>query len=366
MLAWILSYWWLLLVESLVLSGVVGLVALGAPRLVAGHPRSLAHLKASMAVTALAIFLGGVGLIVGVSELLSAYMGYGSLGSGMVVGISVFVALLMIAQWLFSPFIINAVYRVRPPETPYEMGLQTELERIARSSGVKPPKLVISRLSVPNAFAYGSPLAGNYVAVTQGLLRTMPREEVIAVLGHEVGHLKHRDVAWILSLSLIPLAVYFIGRSLIWAGLLGGGRRDERSSPLILLAIGIALVAAGALFRFLIAHFNRLREYYADAHSALVTGQPRLLQRALTRIYATIKSRPDLVEELSSSSHFSQLFIVAPLIEVSGGFYVDIDELVERVKQEEPSPLEEIFSTHPPVPKRLRFLDALAIRVLNG
>jgi heat shock protein HtpX len=193
----------------------------------------------------------------------------------------------------------------------------------------------------------------------------MPREEVIAVLGHEVGHLKHRDVAWILSLSLIPLAIYFIGRALIWAGFMSGGRREERSNPMILLAIGVALVAAGALFRFLIAHFNRLREYYADAHSALVTGQPRLLQRALTRIYVIIKSRPDIAAELSSHNHFAaQLFIVAPLVELSGGFYVDIDEVVERIKAQNPDPIEEVFSTHPPIPKRLRFLDAISARLL--
>ncbi len=364
MLAWIISYWWLLLIESLVLAGIVGVIALSAPRLVSSHPKSLTQLKISMTVTALAIFLGGVGLIVGVSKLLAAYFGYGAMGTGMVAGIAVFVALLMIVQWLFSPYIINAIYRTRPPETHYEISLQNELERIARSSSVKPPKLRISPLSVPNAFAYGSPLTGNYVAVTQGLLQSMPREEVIAVLGHEVGHLKHRDVAWILSLSLIPLAIYFIGRALIWAGFMSGGRREERSNPMILLAIGVALVAAGALFRFLIAHFNRLREYYADAHSALITGQPRLLQRALTRIYVTIKSRPDIAAEHLSHNHVAQLFIVAPLVELSGGFYVDIDEVVEKIKAQNTDPIEEVFSTHPPIPKRLRFLDAISARLL--
>ncbi|WP_460125498.1 zinc metalloprotease HtpX [Stetteria hydrogenophila] len=353
----------MLLVESLALSAAVGLVTLGAPRFVSSHPKSLRHLKASMAVTALAVFLGGLALIVGVSEFIASYYGYHAAGSTLVAGVAVFLAILMILQWLFSPYLINAVYRTRPPRTSYEVGLQVELERIARSSGVKPPRLRIAPLWAPNAFAYGSPLAGNYVAVTQGLLESLPREEVIAVLGHEVGHLKHRDVAWILSLSLIPLAVYFLGRSLLWAGLLGGGRREERSSPLVLLAVGVALITVSILFRFIVAHFNRLREYYADAHSALVTGQPRLLQRALARIHLAIRGRPEVREELQSHSLALQLFIVAPLIELSGGFYVDIDELVEELKRVEPDPLEELFSTHPPVPKRLKFLDALSARL---
>ena len=364
-LGWIVAYWWVLLIESLVLAGLVGLVSLAAPRLIAGHPTSLARLKASMAATALAVFLGGVALIVGVAELLGSYYGYPGSGTGLAALVAVGVALFMIVQWLLSPYIINLVYRTRPP-TAAERWLEAELERLARASGIKTPKLRIAPMSAPNAFAYGSPLAGSYVAVTEGLLRIMPREEVVAVLGHEVGHLKHRDVAWILALSLIPVAVYYLGRILLWAGMAGGGRKEERgANPLVLLAIGLALVAAGILFKFLIAHFNRLREYYADAHSALTLGTPRPLQRALARIHTTIHSSPRLLEELTSKEHMAQLFIVAPFVEVSGGFYYDIDYIVERLKYEEPSPVEELFSTHPPVPKRLRFLDALAAERLG-
>ncbi len=359
--AWIAAYWWVLLLESLLLAGLVGLVALAAPRLVASHPTSLARLKASMAVTALAVFLGGIALIVGVSSLLGSYYGYTGIGGGLATVVAVGVALFMAAQWLFSPYIINLVYRTRPP-TAAERWVEVELERIARASGVRRPKLRIAPMSAPNAFAYGSPLAGNYVAVTEGLLRMMPREEVVAVLGHEVGHLKHRDVAWILALSLIPVAIYYLGRILLWASLAGAGRRDERgANPLLLIAVGVALIAAGILFKFLIAHFNRLREYYADAHSALTLGNPRPLQRALARIHAAIHASPRIREELTSKEHMAQLFIVAPLVELYGGFYYDVDYMVERLKRAEPSPLEELFSTHPPVPKRLRFLDALAL-----
>ena len=346
--------------ESLIVAGIIGVLALNAHRLIGDTPRGMAALKASMAITAIATFIGYIGLLVGVGKLLSAYTGSQTSAEMLVWGATIISVLLIGVQWLFSPYLINIFYRTRPPQSRDELLLQEELKRIAEISGVKPPRLRIADLSMPNAFAYGSPLAGSYVAVTRGLLRSMPLEEVRAVLGHEVGHLKHRDVSWLLALSLVPLAIYFIGRALIWSGFLGGSSR-ERGSPLALVAIGAALVAASILFRFLVAHFNRLREYYADAHGAMVSGGPRYMQRALARLDYLYRSNPALVEEAKSNETAAMLFIVAPLIELSGGFLYDIDSYVDRLKRVEPNPLEELFSTHPPIPKRIRFLDRLAL-----
>ncbi len=355
------AYWWLMLIEGIIVGVIIGILALAAPKLVRDNPKSLSHLKISMAFTALAIFLAGVGLLLGISNIIARYYGVAGGGTGLALGAAFFVALLMIFQWLFSPHIINLVYRTRPPQSFAEKELEVELQRLARVSNVKTPKLRIAEVNIPNAFSYGSPLTGNYVAVTRGLMRTMPKEEIRAVLGHELGHLRHRDVTWILALSLIPLAVYYLGRILIWSSFFSAGYGDEEGeeSSLILMAIGALLIVAGILFKFLVAHFNRLREYYADAHSAFVTGNPRLLQRALARLHMAIKSDPRAAKEAMKSSIISQLFIVAPLIEIQGGFFYDIDSVVENLKKEEPSAVQELFSDHPPIPKRLRFLDAL-------
>ena len=360
MIGFIFAWWWLLLVESLIVAVVIGLLALNAHRLIGGTPRGLMALKSSMALTAFATFIGYVALIVGVSRLIASYTGSTASANMIVYGAIVLSIILIGLQWLFSPYLINLFYRTRPPETREELMLQDELRRIAEASGIKPPRLRIADLAMPNAFAYGSPIAGSYVAVTRGLLRLMPPEEVRAVLGHEVGHLKHRDVSWLLALSLVPLAIYFIGRTLIWSGFLGGDSR-ERNSPMLLVAIGAALIAASILFRFLVAHFNRLREYYADAHGAMVSGSPRYMQRALARLDYAFRRDQSLVEEARNSQMAAMLFIVAPLIELSGGFLYDIDAYVDRLKNTEPSPIEELFSTHPPIPKRLRFLDRLAL-----
>ncbi|MDM7274821.1 MAG: zinc metalloprotease HtpX [Thermoprotei archaeon] len=362
LLGFMWAYWWLLIVESIVFAGIVGLLALNADRIVGDAPRSLASLRAGMGLTLLFMVSAYVFTMILIVKFFEWYSGSAVEGQTMVLTASVLAFLLIFFQWLISPFIINIAYKARPPSTPYEEQFAKEVERLANLSGMKPPKFVIADVDFPNAFAYGSPIAGSYVAVTRGLLRMLSRDEVVAVLGHEVGHLKHRDVSWILALSIIPLAVYFIGRILLWSGLLGGGG-NRRGSPIYLAAFGAALIAAGVLFRVLIAHFNRLREYYADAHSAIVTGRPRDLQRALTRLHLAYSRDPSISEEARNNSVASMLFIVAPLIEIHGGFFYDIDYQVERLKSVKTNALMELFSTHPPVPKRLRFLDRVALRI---
>ncbi len=359
MIGFILAYWWIMLIESVVIAGILGFLYLGADKIVGKEPNNLTQLRASMILTGIVSFIAYLSIIVGLSKFLG-----GSSANAIVVFAAGLSFLMLFAQWLLGPYLINAMYRTRPPQTGYERELSIYLKRIAEQSGIKPPKLRIVDTEMPNAFAYGSPLAGNYVAVTSGLLNIAERDEIVAVLGHEVGHLKHRDVAWILALSIIPVMIYFIGRSLIYAGMLGGSSsRREGNGGLYLMLIGLALLAAGVLFKFLIAHFNRLREYYADAHSALVTGSPDSLQRALAKIHLTLKGNPRIAQTAQKSSFTAPLFIVAPLIEIQGGFFTDIDYIVESLKREQTSAFEELLSTHPPVPKRLRFLDKIKTRI---
>jgi len=378
------AYWWLWIVSSIVVGGVTAVIALTAPRLVGPEPRSLAHLRTSMALTAIAIILAGFGIFVGTAWLIGYLMGYPIGGAGIVMAAVILTVILILFQWLLSPLFINLVYRARPPRTPEEKRYEEMLKEVARSSGIKPPKLRIAEVDVPNAFCYGSPLSGSYVAVTRGLLNLMPDEEVKAVLGHEVGHLRHRDVSWLLALSVIPLAVYYLGQMLVWSGFFGGAyeeRRGGANGGVILMLIGAVLMAAGVVFRFLVGNFNRLREYYADANAAMVTS-PRSIQRALARLYVAMKGERYLAHQVNStsSSMLKMLFIVAPLVEIHGGFLyepshrwgpwrrspdlgryrsIDIDSIVESVKREKTSATEEVFATHPPIPKRLRFIDNL-------
>ncbi|MEN2999417.1 MAG: M48 family metalloprotease [Acidilobaceae archaeon] len=262
------AQWWILIIEALALAGVVALLALSADRIVGDAPRSLLSLRFSMGLTLIFMISAYVGLMILAGRLL----GYGS--ESLVIVATVMAFLLVALQWLISPFLINLAYHTRPPANAEEQFYASEAARLAKLSGMSPPKFVIAEVDFPNAFAYGSPISGNYVAVTRGLLRSMTREEVIAVIGHEVGHLKNRDVTWILALSIIPIAVFFIGRALIYAGVLGGSS-ERRANPVYLIAIGAVFVAAGVLFQFLIAHFNRLREYYVYGRLCHRDGQPQ-------------------------------------------------------------------------------------------
>ena len=138
-------------------------------------------------------------------------------------GILGFVVAFHFFQWLIGPYIINAIYSVReirPREYPW---LHRVVERLSKRSGLeRPPKLMLAEIDIPNAFAYGSPLTGNMVAVTRGLLNTLDESEVEAVLGHEIGHLKHKDVIVMMMVSLIPAIIYYIGYSLYMSGWFGG------------------------------------------------------------------------------------------------------------------------------------------------
>ncbi|MGC9112325.1 M48 family metalloprotease [Acidilobus sp.] len=391
--AFMMAYWWLLILTSIAAGGAVALMAAIAPKAIKGEPKSLASLRASMAITAVAIVLAGVSVFVGVAELIGYIFGYSLAGSYLVMTAVIFTFFIILIQWLLSPLFINLVYRTHPPRTDEERRYQAMLEEVARRSHIRTPKLRIAETNMPNAFSYGSPLSGSYVAVTRGLLNLMPDDEVEAVLGHEVGHLRHRDVSWILALSVIPLAVYYLGQMLIWSGFFGGGGGEGRdrgsgaNGGILLMLVGMLLVVVGVVFRFLVGNFNRLREYYADANSAVVTS-PRKIQRALARLHIAVEGNNYFKHQVNSSgsSMFKALFIVAPFVEISGGFLYepdedawpwrrrrepdlsryrdyDVDQLIEKIKNEKTDPVAEMFATHPPIPKRLRFIDNIKYSV---
>ena len=271
-------------------------------------------------------------------------------------GIIGFVVFFHIIQWLAGPHLVNAVYRVKPAD-PREFGwLHDTVRRLAEASRLKRvPKLMVAEIDVPNAFAYGSPTTGPMVAVTRGLVRSLPKEEVEAVIGHELGHLKHRDVVVMMAISIIPAVIYYLGYMLYISGWFGGyGYRGERGNGGLLLLIGIALIVASFIFNLFVFYMSRLREYYADAHAATVVRDgARKLQRALVRIMqASGRLR---TQELSKYSEFKAFFIADPEkpLRVVG----DVDRIVEELKRQKASVWSELFSTHPHPAKRLRHLD---------
>lgn len=326
------------------------------------EPKSGVRVPAKIRPSLLKLRLSMIGVwaaITGLATLiLTAILLYLGMPIYGIYGILGFVIVFHFFQWLIGPYIINAIYSVRevkPHEYPW---LHRIVEKLSKRSGLeKPPKLMLAEIDIPNAFAYGSPLTGNMVAVTRGLLNTLDESEVEAVLGHEIGHLKHKDIIVMMMVSLIPAIIYYVGYSLYMSGWFGGySEREEGGGAGLILIIGILLIVVSYIFNLFVFYMSRLREYYADSHSAMVAENgARNLQRGLVKIMmATGRLRKYLRGR--SYGQLKMFFIADPDLGVRR-FRGNIEELVEEIKREKPSVLAELFSTHPHPAKRLRFLD---------
>src|SRR3990172_6272243 len=222
--------------------------------------------------------------------------------------IGIFVVVLNIAQWLMSPYLVGWIYKVK--EMPQNENLQVHqmVSDLSRTRGISAPPLMLSQLPLPNAFAYGSPLSGSRIAVTQGLLKTLDEGEVEAVIGHELGHLRHRDVQVMMVVSFLPALFYYIGFSLMWSG----NSRDKNGSGNNAL-FGIAFMAFSWILNMFILYLRRLREYYADRHSvSVVENGAQKLSSGLAKIVHATQRMSRTKKETQNLNAFKALFIADP------------------------------------------------------
>lgn len=309
--------------------------------------------------------LGTTTLLIAISTLFMAIL-LSLIGALNIASLLFMVIAFNIGQWLIAPYLIDALYRTEEiPDGKH--WLSEVVKRLSARSGLKPPKLMLANIPIPNAFAYGSPLSGPKVAVTRGLLNALDREEVEAVIGHELGHLKHRDVQFMMFLSVLPAIFYYLGYSLMYSSWYGGYRDRERgSSPAIL--IGMVSIAIYWILNLIVLGLSRLREYYADAHSvSVVDDGRRKLSEALAKI-VTFTGRGAAGRTDGAYGSFKCLFITDPdraaedLREVSMIWGLRDEELVREVLSREITIFDrivELFSTHPNIVKRLRAIQSL-------
>ena len=280
--------------------------------------------------------------------------------------LGVFIVLFNMGQWLFAPYLIDAIYHVREVSRSDDSELYGMVETLSKKSGIKMPKVMVAKMPLPNAFAYGSPIAGTRVAVTTELRRTLESEEVEAVIGHELGHLKHRDVQVMMFVSLLPALFLWIGYSMLLSGY---GRRGERGGGAAL--IGMASILLYWILTLFTLHLSRLREYYADRHSAAIVEEgPRKLSEGLAKIVHSTRKMRRKRRNMGSLSSFKALFIADPdraesdavSIMHSGAFMAD-QRLVQEVLSRKVTTFDrvvELLSSHPNIVKRLRALEELA------
>jgi len=279
--------------------------------------------------------------------------------------IGVFVVVINIAQWLLAPYLIDAMYRVKEATPSEHPELHSMVERLSQKSGIKKPRVMIANIPVPNAFAYSSPIAGSRVAVTSQLLNTLDEGEVEAVLGHELGHLKHKDVQTMMFVSILPAIFLYIYYSMLMSSWYGRSReRDSGSAAVLIGFVSLMMYMVLSLFTL---YLSRLREYFADRHSATIVDEgPRKLSEALAKIQHSTGRMKRVNRQAGSFSSFKALFISDPdraetdaasLAQARG--YATDQRLVEEVLRRQVTPadrLMELFSTHPNIVKRLRAL----------
>ncbi len=316
------------------------------------------RLKLSMLMASIGIIL--LGLAVG---LVVANLVFGaSFGVSLIMGILSFIVVLNVIQWLFGPYLIQATYHTHEvsPSDPQYSWLYSIVAEAASYNRISMPKVFIADVPFPNAFAYGSPIAGRRIAFTMPILRLLNREELLAVTGHELGHLKHRDVEVMLAVGLIPALIFYLGYWLFWGGMFGEGNgRNNNAGSLFL--IGIALVAVSYLFQFLVLFINRMREAYADVNSAsTVPGGADNLQMALAKL--TLSTDPRALEKYKKKNGVngqvsSMLFFNSPTNEEIPTD--DARELVEIWKHTKVSPLADFFMDHPHPAKRIQLLEKM-------
>jgi len=283
--------------------------------------------------------------------------------------IGIFVVVLNIAQWLLSPYLVGWIYKVK--EMPQNENLQIHqmITDLSQKSGISKPKLMLSQIPLPNAFAYGSPLTGSRVAVTQGLLKNLDDGEVEAVLGHELGHLKHRDVQVMMVVSFLPALFYYIGYTLMLSGMFGGGQRKNEGGGNNAL-FGIAFMAFSWILTLFTLYLSRLREYYADRHSAqIVENGAQKLSTGLVTIVQESKHTGKQRDGKKSNSSYKALFIADPdrvnadASELNANHITNKQDLLRETLAKKPTSIDnfaEVFSTHPNIIKRLRALQELS------
>lgn len=213
-----------------------------------------------------------------------------------------------------------------------EPGLHAMVSEVAAQSKMPKPRVFVIQTNSPNAFATGRNPEHAVVAVTTGIRRILNERELRAVLGHEMGHVRNRDILTSSIVATLAGAISMIGQVLMFSSLFGGGR--DRNPLLMIIGILIAPIAASMIQ----VGISRQREYAADATGAEVTGDPLALASALAKLEQGVQQAP--MKDTPAQESVSALYIVKPFAGMGG--------------------MSRLFSTHPPTAQRIERLQKMA------
>ncbi len=255
--------------------------------------------------------------------------------NGMIIAFGLAVLMNFFSYW-FSDKIVLAMYRAKEASPQDYPKIHRIVQNLATKADIPKPKIFIIPIETPNAFATGRSPAHASIAVTEGIMRILSDDELEGVISHELSHVHNRDTLIMTVVATVAGAIYMISDMARWAAIFGGvGGRDsdrEGGNPITLLIIAILAPIVAMLIQLAI---SRSREYMADESGAKLCGRPLSLANALRKLYNYSRQVP-----MQANPTTAHLFIVNPL--TGGGFT-------------------NLFSTHPPIERRIARLEELAI-----
>ncbi len=252
--------------------------------------------------------------------------------SGMTIALGFALVMNMVTYW-FSDKIVLKMYGAQQVTEAEAPELYSIVRTLAHKAGLPMPKVYIIDGDSPNAFATGRNPSHAAVAVTSGIMRILSRDELSGVIGHELAHVKHRDILIGTIAATIAGAISYLSQMAQWAMIFGGRSDDEGrgGNPIAALVMMIVGPIAALLIQMAI---SRSREYAADQGGARIAGNPLFLAGALKKLHIASQRIP-----LEANPATAHMFIVSPL---SGGGILSL------------------FSTHPPIEERVTRLEAMA------
>ncbi|PIQ88061.1 MAG: peptidase [Candidatus Omnitrophica bacterium CG11_big_fil_rev_8_21_14_0_20_43_6] len=270
---------------------------------------------------------------------------------------------MMLIQYLLGPKTVEWSMRVKYIKREENPRLFQMVESLSMRANIPMPRIGIAQIEIPNAFAFGRSIRDGRVCVTSGIVNLLDEEELKAVLGHELSHLKNRDVLTITLLSVIPMVMYRIA----WQFLFYGRRRNERGGNTML--IGLVAFLFYFVTNLLVLYASRIREYFADRGSVLLGNQPKALASSLFKLaYGSARLKPESLKEaeglkaffINDPSKARKEFLELSQLDLDKSGSLDSSELEllrkSNIRLNLGDKMMELLSTHPNMLKRIKRL----------